>query len=372
MLYIDRPTGAEIAVLNTERADACVSLYVPTTPLTQQIGAAQIEYGNLVRSALSQLDAAGFDKRRRVRLEEGLAMLDGDDEFWRVQAHCLAVFATPDRVRTYRLANSLKSIVEVSDRFHLKPLLRAVTFPHEAFVLALSENDVRLFEVLPDVPPAPVKISQLPKDAASHARKATLNDRSPSGRIQGAEGQRVRHLLYLRAIDAALRPVLSGRDTPLILAAVDPLAALYRTVNSYLHLLPTGIVVSPDGMKDAELARLAIPALDEAHAAELKQVQALFDTRSNQGRTATDITDVARAATYGAVELLFVDIDEVVPGTIDEDGVVTFADEASAKTYGVVDEIAARVLSTGGRVMAVRRPAVPGGGALAATMRYTV
>jgi hypothetical protein len=370
MLYIDRPSNEDITALNSARSDACVSIYVPTTPLTQHIGASRIEYGNLVKTALAQLDAASFDKRRLARLDEGLAMLDADDEFWRVQAHSLAVFATPDRVLTFRLANKLEGMAQVSDRFHLKPLLRAVTFPYEAFVLALSENDVRVFEFLPDAPPVPIKIAGLPKDAASHAGKASLNDRSPSGRIQGAEGQRVRHLQYLRAIDAALRPVLSGRSTPLILAGVDPLASLYRTINSYPYLLDTGLKVSPDGMKDSDIARQVVPLLDQAHAAQLAVAKALFETRSGQRRTATDLTDVARLATYGGVESLFVDIDDVLPGTVDENGVVALAGGESASTYGVVDEIAARVLSTGGRVMAVRRPDVPGGGAVAAVLRY--
>lgn len=370
MLYLDRPTKDDITALSAARTDACVSIYVPTTPLTQHIGAARIEYGNLVKEAVAQLEAASFDKRRRALLEDGLAMLEADDEFWRVQAHSLAVFATPDRVLTYRLANNLKAMVQVSDRFHLKPLLRAVTFPHEAFVLALSENQVRVLEIFPDAPPAPIKIPELPKDAASHARKASLNDRSPSGRIQGSEGQRVRHLQYLRAIDSALRPVLSGRSTPLILASVDPLASLYRTVNSYPHLLPIGITASPDDMKDDELARLTLPALDTAYNAQIGEAKELFEKRTGQGRTATDLTDVARAATYGAVELLFVDLDEVIPGTIDESGVVTLADTASARTYGVVDEIATRVLASGGRVMAIRRADIPGGGGVAAILRY--
>lgn len=372
MLYVDLPTTEDIATLNAARADACVSLYIPTTPLTQHIEAARIEYRNLVKSALAQLDETGFDKRRRARLEEGFVMLDEDDEFWRVQANSLAVLATPDRVVTFRLANKLTAMAEVSDRFHLKPLLRAVTFSHEALVLALSENQVRLFEVLPDATPSPIKIDALPKDAASHARKATLNDRSPSGRIQGAEGQRVRHMQYLRAIDAALRPVLTGQRIPLILAAIDPLASLYRHVNSYPHLLASGLKVSPDGLRDADIARRVAPLLDEAHAGEVQRARELYTKRAGQGRTATDLTDVARAATYGAVEVLFADIDEVVPGRIDDNGVVTLAEKASAKTYGVVDEIAARVLTSGGRVMAVRRGDIPGGGGLAAVLRYPV
>ena len=46
-----------------------------------------------------------------------------------LQAHSLAVLATPDSVRTFRLATAITDMVEVSDRFHLKPLLRAIAFP---------------------------------------------------------------------------------------------------------------------------------------------------------------------------------------------------------------------------------------------------
>ena len=37
MLYIDTPTRADITTLNAQRADACVSIYLPTTPLTQDV-----------------------------------------------------------------------------------------------------------------------------------------------------------------------------------------------------------------------------------------------------------------------------------------------------------------------------------------------
>jgi hypothetical protein len=43
-----------------------------------------------------------------------------------------------------------------------------------------------------------------------------------------------------------------------------------------------------------------------------------------------------------------------------------------AVSYGVADEIARRVLLSGGRVLAVHKPDVPGGGPLAAILRYAV
>lgn len=35
MLYIDKPANEEVAALDAARADACVAIYVPTTPLTE-------------------------------------------------------------------------------------------------------------------------------------------------------------------------------------------------------------------------------------------------------------------------------------------------------------------------------------------------
>ena len=95
------------------------------------------------------------------------------------------------------------------------------------------------------------------------------------------------------------------------------------------------------------------------------------EQRASQGRTATDVVDVARAATVGAVDTVLVDIDDTIPGSVDDEtGAVTFAPADDAAAYGVVDEIARRVWLTGGRVLAVRREDVPGGGAVAAILRY--
>ncbi|MCA3554429.1 hypothetical protein [Aestuariivirga sp.] len=371
MLHIDLPATQDIAELSRERADACVSIYLPTTPVTQNIRAARIEYGNLVKQALAQLDEVGFDKRRRALLEENLTTFAEDDAFWALQAHSLAVLATPDRLRTYRLANNLSQALDVSDRFYLKPLLRALAFPHEAYVLALSENGVRLIEVLPGGVAQPVKVPGLPKDAASHSGKSSLNDRSHSGRIHGDEGQRIRHLQYLHAIDGALRPLLVGHSAPLIVAGVNPLAVLFHSVNRYHHLVSQIISVNPDETTDQELAARTAPLLDEVYAEELAKLKAVYGNRSGVGRTSADLSDVARAAVRGAVELLMVDIDQNVQGWMDEDGGIRFAAADTAKSYDIVDEIAAHVLATGGRVLAVRKDDLPvPGAALCAILRY--
>ncbi len=371
MLYVDLPTRPEFLALREKRADACVSIYVETTPLSQHVDASRTQMANLFKTGREQLEAAGFDKRRMATLTELIDDLSDDDEFWRLQANSLAVFATPDTLQTFRLANRLSPMVRVSDRLHLNPLLRAITFPHVAYVLAASENAVRLIEVLPDLAPSQVKVPGLPRDAASAVGKSTLNDRGPSGRIHGTEGQNVRLRQYVRQIDAALRPILAGRDTPLILAAADRLASIYRSVNSYPNLLADYIASATDRTTDAELGDAARAILDQANAQEIAKLRALYEQRAGMNRATTDLSDASRAASHGAIETLLVDIGSDVPGLVDETtGAVSFAEGPSALTYDVVDEVAARALSTGARVLGVRKADLPGDGVLAAILRF--
>jgi hypothetical protein len=370
ILHTDVPTRAQLDRLLAAREPWSVSIYLPTNPATRG-EAERVELRNLAGEAAAQLLQAGAPKRELATMSEELDDLLDDDEFWRYQARTLAVFLTPTTSVTFRLPNKLVALVEVSDRFHVKPLLRAITFPHSAFVLALAQNSVRLLEIAPDLEPAEVALSDLPTDVASAVGKSSIRDRAPSGRIQGSEGQKTRMRQYARRIDEALRPLLNGLDLPLILAAAEPLASIYRSVNSYSHLLDASLPGNPETLTDGELAADARLLLDDLYATELAAVRNTYALRASQRRASSDIADVARAATYGLVDTVLVDIDEVVPGSIDEEtGAVSFDQADDAVNYGVVDEIARRVWLNGGKVLAVRRDDIPDETSVAAILRY--
>jgi len=249
MLHVDLPTADDLADLATRRNDIGVSIFLPTTPVSTERDGARILLKNLVKDAVTQLEAAGADKRRVGALVEELDDLVDDDEFWRFQAHGLVIYATPDNLRTFRVPNALEPMVKVSDRFHLKPLLRSVTFCNVGYVLALADGGVRLIEVSADLPATEVKVEGMP----------------------------------------------------------------------------------------------------------------------------TDLARAARAATFGVVQSLLVDMDQVVNGTVDEgDGTVRLADGPCADTYGVVDEVARRVLLSGGAVWSVRQGDIPKGKPRAAILRYAL
>lgn len=313
---------------------------------------------------------AGHNKCEVSAPEELLEDLVDDESFWRFQAHSLAIFATPANIKTFRVPNDLSPMAEVADRFHLKPLLRAATFPNVAYVLALAEGCVRLIEISPDQPAVNVDVPGMAESAAQALGLSSLGVRTQSRRSDSASGQRGMRAEFCRAVDRALRGVLAGQDVPLFLAADPTLNTIYRSVNSYAHLVPFGIN-TPGDMSDAEVATAGRELLDKLHAEEIIAFHELYAVRENSGRATTDVAQAARAATHGAIATLLVDIDASVPGMIDEEtGAVTFDNADDASNYGVIDEIARRALLTGAKVLAVRAADLKGSTGLAAILRF--
>ena len=139
MWHLDIPTESELRLLATISPPAVVSIYLPTTPISQDAAADAWVLHNLVKEAMS------------------------------------AVRQQPDLLQ-----------------------LIAATTAQDAHVLCLSEGAVRLIDVAADLPPREVKVADLPTDAASAIGKSSINDRSPSGRLVGSEGKRVRIRQYAR------------------------------------------------------------------------------------------------------------------------------------------------------------------------------
>lgn len=371
MLHIDLPTRAQIEKLAAYRGAPAISIYLRTTPLTQDIKADRIELKNLLKTALAELEEVDTAKRTLWPIEESIEALIEDDDFWVDQANSLAVFVTPDWVRTFRLPNKLPNSVEVSDRFHIAPLIRAVTFPHKAYVLAIGVGSTRLIELSADLPAQEVRVPDLPRnfnDALGRRSHVERNDDMRSGESTSEHAMMSR---YSRVVDQALRPLLAGEDIPLIVAASEPLASIFKSISNYPHVTEQVIAGSADDVTPHVLAEGARKVLDEIYAAELVTFGDLFHARESQGRASADVAQVARAATFGAVDTLLVDMESTTNGLVDEEsGAVMFDDAPDAVNYCVVDEIARRVLQTGGRVMSVRRADLPVEGDLAAILRY--
>ncbi|WP_368543189.1 baeRF11 domain-containing protein [Enterobacter soli] len=363
MLYVDIPGHDEFSRLSDIRSDACISIYLETSPIRQNLEASKIQLGNFIKSALQQVEEKGLDKRRLAMLEEELYSVLEDVEFWDCHARSLAILATPESITTYRLANNLLNQLEVSERFYLKPLLRALTFPHSAYILALSVNEARLIEFFADVPPAEVEVPNMPTCRRDAMTEAVLNDHH-----HGAVHHKVRLAQYTRKVDQALRPLLAINNHPLFLVAAEPLASIYRATNTLSNLTDETLFTNAEHIGLTDLVSQVRPLLDNYYRAQLDALKTRFEIRAGERRVTQELSEAARAATFGAIELLLINIESSLKGTINKDGLLSL--DEGENGYGIIDEIAKRAIATGARVLAVRGEDLPSGADLHAILRY--
>lgn len=365
-MHIDMPSRADIQRLALARRPLSVTVYLPTSHVPTDSEKNMLRARELFDTALTQIREQTDVRTARV-FEGHVAELLEDPDFWLDLGRSLAIFMTEDGVTEFRLPNELEAHVSVSDRFVITPLLRATTFPQAAFVLALSQNGFRLVEVSADAPAQEIEVTSGPRDAASTVGLRSLGGRSPYGRIQGDEGRKVRLTQYARAVDHALRPLLSGYSLPLILAATEPVLSIFRQVNGYAHLATEVIAGNPDELSDQDLAAAARHILDDIYAAQLEDLKQTFRDRQQNGRAVTDLSDLARAAAFGAIETLVVDMNAEVSGSVHDDGTLELGTDHDA-----LEEIARRALATDSTVLAVRQADLPDGVQAGAILRYAV
>jgi hypothetical protein len=370
---IDVPTRDEILRLASIREPACVSIYVHAAAGPDASDTARIEVHTRLRSASELLEAAGTDVGTIESIRAAVESLLVERDFWRRETTTLAIFANGTSLSSFRLANRLLGLTEVSDRFAITPLLRATTFSRSAFVLALSQNAVRLIDVSPTLPASEIVVPDLPHDLKSTLALDLTNDRQTLAHLRTSEDPKIRMLEFAQAVDRALHPVVADSDRPMILAAAEPLASIYRSVSSYSRLADSLIAGNPEEKSAGDLAASATPILDAAHAAELVAQTARFHESTSRGLSDDTLSGVSLAATSKAIDTLFVDIDHRIPGRVDEvTGVITRNEVENETHYDVIDEIVRRALSSDARIFAVRGTDVPGNGPVAAILRFPV
>jgi hypothetical protein len=141
-LFINRDVQRLSAVENAW----CVSIFLPTHRTGTQMQQDPIRLKNLLREAEDQLRAAGVRQPDATSLLEPVEALFSDRDFWQHQSDGLAVFASEGQFERFRVPLPLEQLVIVAPRFQLKPLFPLLTGDGHFYILALSQNEVRLLE----------------------------------------------------------------------------------------------------------------------------------------------------------------------------------------------------------------------------------
>lgn len=365
----------------------CISVYFPTYVAGKQVQQNAIRCKNNLNTAQAKLVEMGISASDAEAMLQPAFNLIDDADFWRHQSHGLALFLWEDNFEYYRLPWEVEELVVVSDRLHLKPLMPLLTNNELFYILALSQNQVRLCQGT-HYTVAPVEIADLPDSLASALRyddpEAQLqyhsvadNSGSPvslySGQGVGTDDEKNKILRYFQKIDNALQDFLAEQNIPLILAGVEYLLPIYQEANSYPHLLENGITGNPDTLKPEELHSQAWPIaqdyFDQQRSAALNQYHNVIGT----GQASANLEDVLVAAENGQVDTLFVTLPEHCWGLFDANkrNVEVHADRVTGDA-DLLDLAAVKTFTQSGTVYAIDREQMPDGQIIAAVYRYPI
>jgi Bacterial archaeo-eukaryotic release factor family 3 len=383
----DMISRADLQSLMSRTSTPCVSIYLPTHEAGAEIQQDPIRLKNLLRETEERLTAIGLRSREAQEFLEPVQHLIPERPFWQHQADGLALFRTRELFRHYRLPVRFDELVVVSDRFHIKPLLPLFTAGGRFYILALSQNAMRLLQAtphrvsevaLPASVPASLaeglKFDDPEKQLQFHARTASgRGGRSAMFYGTGSAGEDNKEDLqrYCRQVDRGLHEILREERVPLVPAAVEYLLAIYRQANTYPHLLGEGVKGNPDELRAEELHARAWPLVEPHFRQTREEAVARYHQLAGTERVSEDVKAILPAASQGRVETLFVATGIQQWGSVaPETHAVHPHDAAEPGDEDLLDRAAVAALLSGGTVYAVEPDRVPGGGRAAAVFRY--
>jgi hypothetical protein len=390
-MQLDAFTSAELSSLMGETREFCVSIFMPTF----RKGEAEqnpIRVKNLLRKADEKLKARGV--RTPERYFQPVRSLMNDTKFWEHVADGLALFLTEEELRLFRLPLQFPEAVIVNTRFYIKPLLPLLSEEKRFYILALSQNMIRilratrfsveeleptdmpksLFEAMQyDEPQKQLQWHSQTMSGISGGGVSPGTKRSPYfyGTGDGTDDAKDRILRYFREVDKGVREMLPGNQIPLVLAGVDYLLPIYREANTYPRLLEGGIEGNPDGLRPDELHVRAWdvlePVISQPKALALDKYARLAGT----GTASSDLALILPAAAHGRVETLFVALGQRKWGHFDPQlGTIEIHPQEAPGDEDLLDLAALHAVKNSGMVYALSPEEVPGGSVIAAVFRY--
>jgi Bacterial archaeo-eukaryotic release factor family 3 len=385
---VDSIRGEDLLELLARPGRWCVSIYLPAPVPGGEPGEGPLTAWNLLRDAEERLLDRGLNARQVDAILDPARRFAADHLFWRAPGTGVAVFLSPEGTRVLRLPRRFAPSVDVGERHRIAPLVPLLAGPERFFILALSENRVRLLRGSRDGVSA-IEMGDIPRSLTDALGEDDANPRftdrparrqptpfgsatSPRARRAGVHDVRIDFERYFTRVDAGVSRALRGESAPLVLAAVRFLLPIYRAVNSYPHVLDGGIEGNPDATGDDELYRRALrvvgPIVAAAREAAIRSCRELLANGS--GRAVDALAAVLPAADAGCVACLVVAAETRRWGRFDRGTGAVFEHDATYPGDEDLIELAiVRTLENRGGVHVVAAADVPGRGPVAAVLR---
>lgn len=361
-----------------------ISVYMPTQRAadTQQNS---IRFKTLIQKSENTL--SDYQYKDAAKLLAPAKRLFNDIAFWNQRSDGLAMFLSPDFFKIYLLPHIFDELLVITRRFHLKPIIPVLSSNAHFYVLAVSQNRVRLLRCTLD------SVEELESEAMPSSVHEFQNYDSDKKQLQfhtrireGGSGNRPAMFhgqgtgidetkdnlfRFFKEIDKGLQNQLKDETAPLVFAGVDHLFSLFKSKNSYQNLIDEAITGNPDELKPEELKNKAWKIVAPFFRHEEQEAANRYTNLRHTNSASWELNEIISSAYYGRVECLFVAKGVHSWGRFDpENNKVIVHVEKEPEDEDLLDLAAVHTIANGGQVFAVKPSEVPDKGPAAAVFRY--
>ncbi len=381
----------ELRSLIRQPAQISVSLFLSTTNMAWGQLQNPTRLRHLVHQAEEQLLQKGMRSDAAKAFLQPILDLDQPD-FWQHQSTGLAIFCSAEALYYYCLPLEFTDFVMVNDQFYVLPLMPLFNQDGLFYLLALSQQQIRLLRctqyssVAIDVTELIPRVSEAlrfeaPERQISHTgtpgavtsrRRASGGATIFHGHGAGDEAEKDYLRQYFGQVDQALRAVLREDHIPLVLAGVDYLLPIYHQANTYPNLIANGVLGNPEHLSDQELCTQGWRVVEPHFQHLQKTAIAHYTELQGSARTTHDIHEIVPAACQGRIQTLWVAQHQQVWGTYDPTAQhVTVYAQPELNSEELLNGAVVETLLHQGQVYVVPPDQMPEAGAIAAILRYS-
>jgi len=376
----------ELKKLMDIKDDPCISVYMPTEKAGRETRKNSIRYKNLLGEVEDQLSQKELNPKQVSDILNPAKNLIQDSIFWQHQSDGLAVFITSQSFNYYRLPVNFNEEVMINKRIYIKPLLSLFSGNGRFFILALSQNNIRLWQSTRysyremDLENTPTSMEEaLGYDNLEHQSQFHVASRTGKkrgdvmfhGHGGGEDDFKEDIQRYFQRVDKGLHKILAEENAPLVLSGVDYVLPLFRKASSYSHVLEEAVKGNPDEWSAEELHKKAWEIVEPYFKKEQEKAFAQFKDLFHTQQTSQDIKKILPAAQQGRVGVLLLDVADQKWGAFYPDkNQVKIKKKRQPGSDELIDLSAVKTLSNGGVVYAMKREEMPVKSSVAAVFRW--
>ena len=294
----------------------CVSIYLPTHRYGPETASDAQNFKHVVNTAAHQLRERGITAAVAHTILNPVRALGDHDAFWQHQSEGLAMFASPNFWTHYSLGFPAREQLVVNDIFYLRQLVPYVNTFGNFYLLALSQNSVRLFSAnkfsveeieskeIPDSMDEALWYEMPQKEL--QFRSGGAGTAHFHGHGMGEEINKEAVQRFFLQIDHAITPILKGSTHPLVLAGVGYYIPLYKEISHYPYIAEGFVEGSVERKTAEELHNVALHVVDEFYRQPQQKKMEQFNNALGTGLTLDALPDILEAATEGRIDTLFI------------------------------------------------------------------